>query len=180
MMHALTALLVVGSMASAFRSSADASGSASPTKPLVVLTGVDSRMSKTSFHRVESEQEFRKLWLAHLGKAEQDYWRTPTPAISVDFERCMVIAVFRVEKGNSRGLHVESVTDGDDQVTVRYTNLSYQTAAGFGRTLPPTPITPAYAFVVVPKSDKPVVLEEDGQRLKNDPPNWTERARLTK
>src|SRR5262245_43822341 len=88
------------------------------TKPFLVLTGADSRVEKSAYQRVNSEDAFRKLWLSHLGKTEADSYREPVPALSIDFERCMVIAIFHCEKGHSRGLEVVSVTEGNERITL--------------------------------------------------------------
>jgi hypothetical protein len=128
-------------------------------------------VGKPAFHRVTSEGAWKKVWLSHLGKTEADTFRESLPAVTFDFDRCMVIAVFQGEKTNSRGLTVISLDEGKDAITLRFDDMSYQTVGGVARVTP-------YAFVVVPKSAKVVVVEEDVQALKDKPPEWKERARL--
>jgi hypothetical protein len=148
------------------------------TKPLLLLTGADSRMDKTAYHRVASAEAFRKLWLRHLGKSEDGAFLERAPALAIDFDRCMVLAIFRCEKGYSRGLNVVSVAEGKETITLRFEDLGSQVAAPLGGALPVTSVTPAYAFVVLPSSTKSVVLEEAVRDLKDQPPAWKERARL--
>lgn len=147
-------------------------------KPIMVVTGSDSRVDRTGFHRIESQAAFRKLWLEHLGKSEEDSYRTRTPAVEIDFDRFIVVALFRVEKANSRGMQVASVSEVGDRVTLRYENLYFQTAGGFGGKPPEIPVTPTYAFAVLPKTAKPIIVEEAKRSLKREPPKWVEMARL--
>lgn len=141
------------------------------TKPLLVLTGANSRVEKAGYYRVASEEAWKKLWLDHLGKTEREIFQEQLPALTIDFERCMVIAIFQGAKTNSRGITVASVVEGNDAITLRFDDISYQTLGAGAQVTP-------YAFVVTPKSSKPVVLEEDVQSFKHRPPEWKERARL--
>jgi len=65
----------------------------------------------------------------------------------------MVIAIFGGETYNSWGYRVEEVRETARTVFVRYSNIGYQTARGADLATP-------YAFVVIQKSNKLVVLEE--------------------
>jgi hypothetical protein len=119
-----------------------------------------------------------ELWLSHLGKTEADRFREHLPIVQIDFEKCMVIAIFQGAKTNSRGLRVISVNENNDNVTLRVDDMSYQTSGGLnGGGGGGVPVKP-YAFVVISKSAKLVVVEEDVQSLKDKPPEWKERARL--
>jgi hypothetical protein len=86
----------------------------------------------------------------------------------------MVLAIFRGQAVNHRGVTVKSITETADEVTVRFDYLTFQTAGPDGGAVPAS----AYGFILLPASKKTVVLEEDVQGLKDRPSIWKERARL--
>jgi hypothetical protein len=140
------------------------------TSALMVLTGNDSKIVKPAYQRVRSAAEWKRTWLSHLGFKSDTIYR---PAMEVDFNRCMVIAVFGGKYVNSCGYRIESVIENKISILIRFDDISYGTAGGADRVTP-------YAFVVLPKTDKPVVLEKNMQRYKGEPPEWKEVARLSK
>jgi hypothetical protein len=151
---------------------------ADASRPVLVLTGADSH-DRTGFHRVATDAALQELWLRHLGKTEDDRYRgSGIPAIHVDFDKYMVAVIVQVERRTSRGLEIVSVREQDDAVVLRYRNLSYQTSGPPGAGPPPVPVTGAYAFVVLPRSGKPLVIEEATGALKGQPPQWQRRARI--
>ena len=147
------------------------------TKPVLVLSGADSRVDKPAYHRVTSQQAWDNLWLSHLGKTEADKFREHIPVVTIDFEKNIVIAIFQGTSTNSRGLQITSVDEAKDFITLCFQGMSYQTAGGLGGGGGSVQVTP-YAFVVVPKSSKVIVVKEDIQVPKDKPPEWKERARL--
>ncbi len=148
---------------------------AGQSRPLIVLAGADSKVEKAAYYRVSSEEAWQRIWLSHLGKTEEDRFREQMPIVQIDFKKCMVIAIFKGAASNSRGLDIISIDEQDDTVSLRFDDMSYQTAGGLdgGR----VPVTP-YAFVVIPNSAKLVLIEENIQSLKEKPPVWKERAML--
>lgn len=151
---------------------ADTSNTADVTAPLVVLTGNDSHVKQRTYERIESPEDWKKAWLTHLGEERDTIYR---PAMEVDFSRCEVIAIFKGESWNSCGFRIDSVTEQDDSMLVRFEGIYYQTGGPDGGGDRVTP----FAFVVLPKSEKPIVLEDNVQQYKAHPPEWNEVARLT-
>ncbi|HEV2293884.1 MAG TPA: hypothetical protein VGR35_08500 [Tepidisphaeraceae bacterium] len=156
-----TALLMVA---------ADARKPAVVMAPLTVLTGNDSHVKKPTYERITSAADWKKTWLNHLGMKEDTIYR---PAMEVDFSRCEVIAVFEGESWNSCGFRIDSVTEQDDSIVVRFDDISYQTAGPDGGGDRVTP----FAFVVLPKSQKLITLEDNVQQYIGHPPEWKEVAR---
>jgi hypothetical protein len=147
------------------------------SKPILVITGADSRLDQPGYHRITSEEAWQKLWLSHLGKTEADTFQEHLPILQIDFETCMVIAIFKGSATNSRGLNVSSVEGNQDNVLLRFDDMSYQTSGGLGGGGGKVEVRP-YAFVLIPKYAKLVVVEENVQSLKDRPPAWKECARL--
>jgi len=107
-----------------------------------------------------------------------------------------VVAVFQGEGVNNRGVRLVSATQGDEMV-VRYYNKYFTT--GYGEVvytskeqwdkswegeLKPAPVAgksgvpaTAYGIFVFPRISKPLVIEENVQITKGEPPVWKARAR---
>jgi hypothetical protein len=132
--------------------------------PFVTLTGPDSRVKERSYHRATSEAEWITIWQRHKGEKEaKDYnlFYNPLGLPSIDFEKCMVIAVFQGSGVNSAGLKAVAVLDQKDRIVLRFQDKSYQTAV-YGPRDEGERVT-VYGFFVLPRSSKPVVLEENVQ-----------------
>jgi hypothetical protein len=138
-------------------------------KPLLVLSGAASEVKDAGYHRVSSADKLKQIWRSHLGPA-QDRGDNPVP--EVDFDRCVVLALFEGSKSNSHGLRITEVLERDNETIVRFDDISYQSFGNANAVAP-------FAFVVLPASDKLIVVEENVQQYLADPPKWKEVARLT-
>jgi len=144
----------------------------SPTKPIVLWWGAHSGVAERSYLRVATDDAWKALWVRHAGEhVETGYKLVKYP--EVDFERCTVVAIFAGKIRNTTGLTIVSIDESDDRVLVRFdrTSKSYQTGPKADDVTP-------YAILVLPKTGKPIVLEEDVHSLIGAPPQWKERARL--
>jgi hypothetical protein len=143
------------------------------SKPLVAMSGADSHVRKSSYQRVTTPEDWTRIWASHLGTTTDDAYR---PLLEVDFDRCLAVVIFRGEEINVRGIQIDSASETADSVVIRFTELGYQTAGESNNKPPDRP----YAFVIVPKSDKTVVLEQNSPTTKEPrSPKWIEVARLT-
>jgi hypothetical protein len=154
-----TALLLIAAGASKTRND---------SAPLAMLTSNDSRVKARTYERVASPTDWKKTWLKHLGMKEDTIYR---PAMEVDFDRCEVVALFGGESWNTCGFVVDSLTERDDSILLRIEGVYYQTEGGADRVAP-------FAFVVLPKSSKPITLELSDPHSPNEPPRWREVARF--
>ncbi|HEX8913269.1 MAG TPA: hypothetical protein VF796_12990 [Humisphaera sp.] len=140
--------------------------------PLLTLAGTDSGVTRPLFARVESDARWREVWAEHR-PGERGGGSRPR----VDFGRCVVVALFEGQTANTEPLEVESVTETADAVVVRFDFAGYATAAN----VEPRAVTP-YGFVVLPRTDKPIVLERNAGHSKEPGgvprPKWAEAARL--
>ena len=82
----------------------------------------------------------------------------------------MAIAIFLGKTWNSRGVSA-TVSEDDERVRVRFDSISYQTIGGADHVTP-------YGVLVIPRSAKEVVLEENVQGLIGGEPVWKVRARF--
>jgi hypothetical protein len=159
---------------------ASADPAAEATHPYVTLTGADSHVKERSYRRVASEEDWIKIWQRHKGEKESedyDLFYDPLGLPSIDFEKCMVIAVFQGSSCNSAGLKAVTILEEKDRIVLRFEDKSYQTG-GFDADGGRKQVT-VYGFFVLPRSRKTVVLEENVQNYLGQPPVWKERASLS-
>lgn len=149
----------------------------STSKPLLAVSGTDSHIKKPSYLRVTTEKDWNDIWSRHLGTSEDDYYR---PLFEVDFDRCLVIAVFRGEQIQTRRLQIESVSENAESVIIRFWEIGYGVFLGPGESA--SPAERPYAFIVLPITERDIVLEEkiwSKEDAEFDrPPKWKQVARL--
>ena len=166
------ALLVAGSWGLAWDGTAAAD--APPTRPLLVMTGWVSEIAEPRWRLAASQAVFDEEWMAHMGdrvqRAAQGWPMTP----SIDFTACQAIFIFGGDGFNANGFRVEQMVEAADALTIRFDRISFQTSSSDG----PDHGHPArpWAVVVVPRTDRTVILEENVQGLIGEPPVWKRRA----
>jgi hypothetical protein len=133
-------------------------------KPLFSLDGRESKNTKAGYHRVESPEAWKALWLRHNTGTEK-----PEPQAEADFSRCMVVAVFQGKAVNSDGFKMHSVLESDEQITVRIQGRYFATG-------PEVQETAAWGIFVLPRSTKRLLVVLDTKSEKTDPPTWTKVA----
>jgi hypothetical protein len=149
-----------------------------PLRPVVAITGAKSAIEKPACHRLRSAQELARIWLQHLGKeppaGEYGFYYNEAAVPEVDFEAFEVVAIFGGSGWNSAGFLVESIGDEKGARTIRFDDKSYQTEGpdGGGKRVSP------FGFFVLPRTELPIVLQQNVQSLIGEPPQWQERARL--
>ncbi|RYF50930.1 MAG: hypothetical protein EOO38_04465 [Cytophagaceae bacterium] len=145
--------------------------------PLVALSGTDSRIVKPSFKRITSDKEWANLWQQHTGKTASEYYdQSHMPR--VNFDNCMVIAIFSGSSLSNDGVSALSVTEQPEKVVLRYSNRYLQIEMPDAKTKKKAAINGAFGMFVLPRSTKPVVLEEAFITRKGKPPVPEVRAEL--
>lgn len=165
-----------------------ARSASSPTQPLpierprpgVMLYGPESSIHERRFERIRDQQAWNALWAQHardFGDRAAQGWLLPP---RIDFTTYEVIAFFRGPAANTSGEVVELVELGFDQVWLRFDSITFQTASGPGSSdaLGGAVRSHPYGLWVIRRTDKPVILEENVQGLKNAPPVWREQHRF--
>jgi hypothetical protein len=175
-MNRMIMILVVGftSLSVTLGAAAEADKAAAVVSPCVALTSADSHVSERGYHRITSVNDWTRLWQKHKGQKDgkqYDLYFDPLGLPLVDFDRYMVIVVFQGSGWNSAGLNAVSVSEEQDRIVFRFDNKWYQTAGPDGGGKQVT----VYGFFVIPRSPKPVILEENVQSLKlGKPAEWKE------
>jgi hypothetical protein len=163
-------LLIVAALAALPSIPGQEGGKGGASKPYVTLWGADSKVKERGYRLIGSQKELEEIWTKHRGEEPSYFAGAP----EVDFDRCLVIAVFEGESMNSAGVESKGILDGEKEVTFRFQGRWYQTLGPGGGGKKST----AYGFFVIPRTRKPIVLEENVQNLIGGPPVWKERARL--
>lgn len=147
----------------------------SSIKPLTWWSGPASEVRKPDYAVARSEGEWLELWTRHSGKpAPRNHIGQVMDAPIVDFEQCMVVAIFKGDSWNSNGVFIASVVEDGDVLRVRFDERTYQTAGPNGGGVKVRP----YGLFILPRIEKTVVIEENVQNLKNHPEKWRERGRI--
>jgi hypothetical protein len=137
--------------------------------PIVVITGTDSEQTKRSFARCFTEGELHDCWRKHRVK-DEDCLGCPT----VDFDSYMVVAIFYGKRRQDHGIWVREIVEEKECIRFRFQPNSYQCSNVPGSFK--VCDTMSYAFVVLPKSTKELVLEEQTSGSLISPPVWTQQA----
>jgi len=106
-----------------------------------------------------------------LGTSVDDHYRA---RFEVDFRRCTVVAILLGESINTCGIEIHSVAELHDSVTVRFETLNYQTAGESNNKPPDTP----YAFVILPRTEKTIVVARGIREYTGPPTAWKIHAIL--
>jgi hypothetical protein len=144
--------------------------------PYVAFRGAGSAVTKPRYVRIDGAEAWKKLWLEHAGVAAEkhnDYYNGGGVP-DVDFERCMVIAIFPGEVTNSAGVDLVSVEDRHSSLRVRFRQRWFQTAGTDGGAERARP----FGIFVVPRRVIYMVVEDDVQNLIGGDAVWKERAKL--
>ena len=153
--------------------------------PLVTLTGADSHVTEARCLRITTADEWAATWLEHVGappKPKYDLYYNKAGLPVVDFERCMVIAVFAGARGNCAGVSAWTgpiedpeadtktpVAAGDEVLRLSWHN--FQSAAGVVDATP-------FGFFIVPRSPAPLVVQDRQMPMGGSHGHILERARL--
>jgi hypothetical protein len=149
-------------------------------KPLVTMHGGHSKITKQRILRITSKEEWEAVWLEHR-TGSKDKRDTPTgfDYVDVDFERFMVIAVFWPNRDNCGGFTADSINEDGARITIRLDDHSYQTAVIISNDNPDGGLASLdtdygpWGVLVLPKSEKEIILELDERAHIRDPAKWT-------
>lgn len=165
-------------------------GQPATLRPLVTIAGSGSQVATERCLRITTQEEWAAVWLEHLGqppKPKYDVYFNKAGLPVVDFEHCMVVAVFLGATNNCAGVSAVTgpledpeaetktpVAAGDE--VLRLSWHSYQTS-GTGKGSGIVDASP-YGFFVLPRSSAPLVVQDREMPLGGGHGRIVERARL--
>jgi hypothetical protein len=152
-------------------------------KPVMVWAGTDGNEPKESFDRCSSQKEWEAVWHKHQGRDERANRLT---GLKFDFDSYMVLAVFQGRSLKNFGVQVFSVLEEKDCLRVQFRPPTWQTGFNLGAGDSDKKKendemkydAQSFALIVLPKSRKAIVFDEDVRGLIDAPPVWKERAKL--
>jgi hypothetical protein len=192
---AALAVLLAGAALTAAVTAQERTGS-TKLEPYAVLSGCDSAVERREYHRITNRDDWLALWRRNDGekrepwqRASYERWVLGLPEI--DFERCMVVAVL---EGSTDFTGVSLVSCVDDGEVVRFRFLAgWQRDPIFpspppedpeGKSVPPRfhpreiEDPSPYDFFVLPRSGRPLVIEEKVSTGEKGGWRFVERARF--
>jgi hypothetical protein len=140
-------------------------------EPLVVLSGSNSAVIQGECLRITSEEAWVNVWNRHAATQPKTASGLPVqPMPTVNFDACMVIAIFGGNTWNTAGLEVITTSQNEnDEIVIGIDWCTYQ-SMGDGNKVTP------FAFLVMSCSSKPLLLQYDtrglGERAADLPPRW--------
>lgn len=146
--------------------------------PVVVIAGSDSACSKAECTSCRNRKEWATVWQKHIGD-RAGRGRQVLP--EVDFESFMVVAIFQGESSQNYGLHIVEVLERASSVRVRFQPLWYQIPSSPSSESDELKLrTQSFAFLVIPRAEKKIIVENNVQRVIDSPPVWKSVAELPK
>lgn len=152
-------------------------------KPVLVWTGTETKQPKETFARCISQKGWQAIWDAHCVRKKGEN----LTCLEIDFDSFMVVAIFHM----SSRLQIAEVVEKTEGILVRYKPWGNQIfflpgsdgkhrvyESGRGEIDPKGIQSLSFAFVVIPRSTKAMILEEDAQSVIGKPPVWKERAKF--
>jgi hypothetical protein len=132
--------------------------------------GSDSKISKSEIDLIESDAALLGVWARHAGRRCDSYYREGAPL--VDYHKFCIVAAFLGRSENVAGVAAAGLHSTTASSVLRLQIQSFQTG--------PTGVagTP-YAFIVVPKRGRHVVIEKNVQTQMGQPPIWKHWATLS-
>jgi hypothetical protein len=153
-------------------------------KPCVAITGADSHVTKCRYQRIVSADDWARVWQEHKGEkptGKYDLFYDSLALPLIGFDDFMVIAIFQGDGSNNAGFQAVSIVEEDTRIVFRFRDKGYQTMSRYpGNAGRGGRKATAYGFFVLPRSKKPLVLEEGQFPLSGDPPLWHERITFPK
>ncbi len=140
-------------------------------KPVMILSGSDSGVSKPLTELCRSDKELRAVWDKHQDGDDRHH------CPDMNFDSFMVIAMFLGTVEGKASIWVFEIVEDADAIHVRIfaggpqTGVTEEEESEADRL---KRITRSYAFVVLPTSKKKVIVEEDELRSLVDPHKWKE------
>jgi RNA polymerase sigma factor (sigma-70 family) len=145
----------------------------SGVKPLLTLHGRNSKIKEPKLLRITTADEWQSLWMEHkTGSAKPKEVPDDLECTELDFDKVMAIAVFEGDGHNCRGYSSHSIAQTEGRILVRLEAHTYQS-------LGDSPGTQAWGILILPRSNKEVVLQHDVRNLIADAPKWEEWTRFS-
>lgn len=149
------------------------SSAQAPVRPAATLYGQMSRMPSKRFYLIDKQERLDRVWARHSG---EDGYYSKNPAPRIYEGETMALLIFTGPGFNSNGVNVTAVDDLGEQVRVRFTEFSFQTAGPDGGGVHCNP----WGLIVLPVTEKPIVIERDVNNIIGDDPEWKQETILTR
>jgi hypothetical protein len=139
---------------------------ATSISPTVSMYGRHTKLTEDRIQRVTSKKAWVKLWHDHSVGIESDANRFDSyDTVEVDFEKMMVIALFLPNLDNSFGISSDFIVEDNSCIRIRLND--HLTQSGLE-----SASTSSWGVLVIPRSNKTIVLERNAQSRIGGPAEW--------
>ncbi|MCC6908186.1 MAG: hypothetical protein IT430_09620 [Phycisphaerales bacterium] len=130
-----------------------------PMTPFVTWSGAFSQVRQPAIERAVSREQWAALWKRHVGRNGERNATNVLVIPEIDFDSCMVVAVFGGEMTQCNGSRIVRIDEFDDHLLLRYERLDFEVSVRNGADARLVDVTP-YGIFVLPRSHKRIVVEE--------------------
>ena len=178
---ALTAWLGLGAAAGGSEWSSNCQPEILAAEPLfspVQWSGPRSEIRDPRLIQITDQESWNRLWTEHQGARAERLIAHGGGVASprIDFERYLVIAMFRGETTNCDGERLVSLQERKDDVLLRFDSFTFQTSSFDGPDRGEA--ARSYGLWLVPRTGKPITIEENTQGMLDREPTWTWRTSM--
>jgi len=138
-------------------------------------SGPRSQIRDQRLIQVGDQESWSRLWSEHQGEHVERLIAHGggVAAPRIDFERFLIVAMFRGDSTNCDGERLVSLHERPQDLFLRFDSYSFQTMSidgpDHGEAVRP------YGIWVVPRTGKPITVEENTQGMLDREPTWTWR-----
>lgn len=132
-----------------------------PQFETAVICGQKSSITERQYHLIDNQAKLSEVWRLH----------STEPAPTLNERTSMSLLIFSGRSVNSLGVKISSVEEQADSIRVRYTQHHFGSFRGGVECQP-------WAMVILPRTTKPILVEENVQANKWDPDLWEPRQTL--
>lgn len=140
----------------------------------LIITGSKCKQHDAGFFLVYGSDSQQKCIDDYCLKTENkaDSGTFDIRSIKVDYSKYVIVVIYYGDVSNCTALNIDQVTEEEARIVVKYK------PAWFQSDIPNSICSNPYALLVMPKTSKKIVIEEDTQITKGQPSKWKVRAIL--
>lgn len=140
-----------------------------PITPYVTWSGAFSEVRRPSIERAVNREQWAALWRRHVGRKGERNATNVQVIPEIDFDSCMLVAIFAGEMTQCNGMRVARLEEFEDHLLLRYDRLDFEVSLRGGDDERLVEVTP-YGMFLVPRSGKRIVIEEEVPGMFGRPP----------
>ncbi len=127
--------------------------------PYVTWSGAFSAVRQSTIERAVNREQWAVLWRRHAGRKGERNATNVQVIPEIDFDSCMVVAVFCGEMTQCNGARIARIDEIEGGLLLRYERLDFEVSVRSGEDARLVEVTP-YGIFVLPRSHNRLIIEE--------------------